>query len=222
MSSPRTGPSIQKIITPVLTNQWGKVITFATRMNGGWEAWLQVEIASAWLDAIGNNNFLNFARESYYYPSTGEKADFKYWTTNSQGVSTPAVWQELKVDNASATTMQTLKNFANDVFKVSGQKGNRPAQVPTGGLVPIDTVAAIAVLVGQKLPRDAKTNNATRDTLATILAQTLSSKAPKSGWAAGSIWTAIKGYVGDGKSWLPLDKYDGPLENAMVVLYYVE
>jgi len=82
---------VDQFVVPEVYSKGEEIYLFATRLDGGWEGWLQVELylRMALAEEYG---IAVFDREPKY-PGSNLKADFKFETLRSPGVTT---WVELK------------------------------------------------------------------------------------------------------------------------------
>lgn len=98
-------------VLPIVAGKKPQVQAFATNINGGWEAWLQVEVY--WVLAHSAAGVFQFNREPQY-PGSLLKADFNFIAGNSREIT---IWVELKTQRRN-DMIQAAREFMADIKKL--------------------------------------------------------------------------------------------------------
>lgn len=108
---------------------YGKIYELATKgdVNGGWEIWLQVEIASC-LTKKFQGRIYHTKREIPYEDGSGRKCDFVIWYEyigDSSGEQHDVSYIELKCINPCVVSPQTdaLYRYHEDIIKADSISG---------------------------------------------------------------------------------------------------
>ncbi len=133
---------VQDVVVPTAQSNYAKINDLATKINGGWEVWFQVEMyfrLAAGVRGISvQDDDIVFTREPLY-PNSALRADFNFTPSNSD---TTLTWVELKVER-KANYRVALDEFRRDIDKVQGVARN---------LGPNDTVGAVVLVPVESVP----------------------------------------------------------------------
>ena len=117
MRSQQVVQSILEYLDSEIKSQKSKIDYFLnTTLAGGWEAWLQVEIAYYLLNKIDINTRGSFEREIKYYPETTKKSDLKIIPKKGTNI-----WMEIKTQR-NDMYKNAISDYEKDIKKIESLK----------------------------------------------------------------------------------------------------